>query len=159
MSQHTLLSRKLTDIDAAVATMSRMDISQFDVKARAPDLYDETVHLAALTLALQTTYTRLESVLKDILSMTGENVPAGTSWHRDLLLLAATPAPGLRAAIISETTQLDLKSLLAFRHAARNAYADELRSTDVRRNVESAVVTIPRATSEVRGFVGSFFGG
>jgi hypothetical protein len=60
MSQHTLLSRKLGDIDAAVATMSRMDSRPLDVKARAPDLYDETVHLAALTLALQTICTRLD---------------------------------------------------------------------------------------------------
>jgi hypothetical protein len=57
--------------------------------------------------------------------MTGDGVPAGTSWHRDLRLLAATPAPGLRTAVISESTQCDLKNLLAFRHAARNAYADE----------------------------------
>jgi len=158
MTQHTLISRKLSDIDAAVDAMSRMDSKQFDVKARAPDLYDETVHLAALTLALQTVYTRLESVLKDILSMTGENEPVGTSWHRDLLLLAATPVPGLRQAVISETSLLDLKSLLAFRHAARNAYAEELRSADVRRNVECALECIPRVSGEVRVFAESFFG-
>jgi hypothetical protein len=48
MTQYTLLSRKLSDVDAALAALSRMDAKQFDVKARAPDLYDETVHLAAL---------------------------------------------------------------------------------------------------------------
>ena len=159
MSDVIVLKRKLADIEEALREAQEMDQRQQQMMSLHPSLYDEHLHNAGLSQATQSVYTRLEDVLKDILTLSDGSVPASPSWHRDLLLQASTSVPGVRQEIISTETHRSLSDLLGFRHVVRSAYVSELRTTEVRRNADLMFDATPRALQEVRAMCSAFFGG
>jgi hypothetical protein len=158
MSELSLLERKLADIDEFVGEAERMDIRQRELQRKQPMFYDGMLHNAGLLQAVHCAYTQLETVLKDIVVLADGDLPASGNWHRDLLLLAATPVAGGRPALISEATHDALTALLGLRHVARGAYACKLSGEDVRRHGELAFRELPRAVAEVRAACRAFFG-
>jgi hypothetical protein len=158
MSDVIILERKLTDVEQALREAHEMDRRQQQLRSLHPSLYDEQLHNAGLSQAVQSVYTRLEDLLKDILTLSDGSVPASSSWHRDLLLQASTAVPGVRPEIISSETHRSLSDLLGFRHVVRSAYVSELRTIDVRRNADVMFDSLPRALQEVRAMCRAFFG-
>jgi|WetSurMetagenome_2_1015567.scaffolds.fasta_scaffold103433_2 hypothetical protein len=154
----SLFERKLDDLQRAIEDAQQMHRKQLALKARGSVDYDRGVHVAALSQTIQSLYTRLESILKDLLRTSGEDVPDTSAWHRDLLLLASTEQADLRPKIISEPQRDGLGRLLAFRHAVRNAYVSELRGDEVTRNADEAFQLLPQVIGSLRSHVLWFFG-
>jgi hypothetical protein len=158
VTELTLVASKLDRLAQALREAFEMDRRQLDLRAAQPSIYDRGLHVAAMAQTAQSIYTRLEELLKDILTLTDGGVPTTPSWHRDLLLLAATPVAGVRPALIDSAAQAVLAELLGFRHVVRGAYATELREP-VRRNVELMFRELPAILSSVRSTCERYFGG
>jgi predicted nucleotidyltransferase len=74
-------------------------------------------------------YTGAERLFEKVASELDGGVPAGRSWHRDLLLSMTLEVPSRRPALLSDATARELEAFLRFRHLFRNVYGFELEWT------------------------------
>lgn len=78
------------------------------------------LELAGIATLLHNFYNGIEKILKHIVQAKNQIIPEGSSWHKDLLNLAAAHE------IISENIKNRLGEYLAFRHFFSHAYALEI---------------------------------
>ncbi len=71
-------------------------------------------------------YTCLERIFHKIALKVDGEVPAGDSWHADLLRQMGLEIPELRVAVIDDALEGKLREYLRFRHVFRNVYGFEL---------------------------------
>lgn len=79
------------------------------------------LELAGLGAVLQSIYNGVENILKQVLKDRSFELPVGSFWHRDLLLLAR------QAGVLRERSIELLKEYMAFRHFFAHAYALDLQ--------------------------------
>lgn len=92
-------------------------------------------------------YNGIENILKQVVINEGCQIPAGPSWHRDLITLA------IKVGVISQQTAEELKSYLAFRHFFSHAYSfdlDEERIIPLVRGIPGVMATF---TSDIKKFL------
>lgn len=109
--------------------------------------------LIVLAVNLHGYYTALETLLERIARLLDESLPAGPTWHVELVRQMTLELPKVRPAVLPSELAADLHELRKFRHFFRNAYVLEL---DVERTVEQGrrVERIhPRVEASLRAFV------
>lgn len=89
---------------------------------------DDDVWKRALGSYLHDFYTAVESVLRVVTELTGEGLPRGEEWHRQLLDQMGREIEGVRPALLSSDSRGKLGEYLGFRHVFRSAYGHQLDS-------------------------------
>jgi hypothetical protein len=77
-------------------------------------------------------YTGVEKIFQRIVLRLDGDLPAGPSWHVQLLRRVATPVEHVRPAVLDEATAQALGEYLRFRHVFRAVYGFELRRSRLR---------------------------
>jgi uncharacterized protein YutE (UPF0331/DUF86 family) len=90
-------------------------LSELPANASASSL--SALERAGVAALLHSFYNGLENLLRLMVRARGLQVPAGDSWHRDLVGLAVTEG------LIRADTAQGLRPYLAFRHFFAHAYA------------------------------------
>jgi hypothetical protein len=85
-----------------------------------------TLELRGLGDVLHDFYTGAERIFAKIAPELNGGVPAGLSWHHELLGNMTLELPGIRPAVIRRETARALEEFLRFRHLFRNVYGFEL---------------------------------
>jgi hypothetical protein len=80
------------------------------------------IETSALGAMLHSFDNGVENIFKRIAFELDGGLPAGRTWHRDLLDAIARPTPS-RSAVITESLRDQLKEYLHFRHVFRSAYS------------------------------------
>jgi hypothetical protein len=93
--------------------------------------------LVLLAVNLHGWYTALETALERVARLLDQTVPAGNTWHVDLLAQMQVEIPGLRPCVVPSATVPELHELRKFRHFFRNAYVLDLDPTLVRQRAEA----------------------
>ena len=101
------------------------------------------LELAGVSTFLHNFYNGVENILKQGLMAKSVKIPAGATWHRDLL------NAGRSAGLISAETVAGLASYLAFRHFASHGYAIDLDPAKLSVLVEELDNTFRRFKSDV----------
>jgi hypothetical protein len=97
--------------------LHQLDLSQGDLGA-----------LAQAAVALHHGYGAIESALERVARSLEGSLPTGRDWHVALLENMALDIEGVRPRILSDESLRLLRSLLAFRHFFRHAYAASLEA-------------------------------
>lgn len=84
--------------------------------------------LARAAVALHHGYGAIESALGRVARLIEGSVPSGRDWHVALLEAVALDIEGVRPRVLSDDSLRGLRSLLAFRHFFRQAYAVDLEA-------------------------------
>jgi hypothetical protein len=107
------------DLDAAAALVA--DLAEQRDALDRPDA--DRVVLGYVALTLHRLYTALETALERIVRTLEGSLPKGADAHQALLHDATLPLPGVRPAVLGESTADALRPLLRFRHFVRHSYA------------------------------------
>jgi uncharacterized protein YutE (UPF0331/DUF86 family) len=101
------------------------------------------LELAGVAALLHNFYNGIENILKQIFLANGHKIPQGSSWHSELLLIAA------KEKIISESLTNELKRFLAFRHYFTHSYILDLRPDRMKLLVRDVIDVFQKFKSEI----------
>jgi hypothetical protein len=87
---------------------------------------EEQLYLDSVALNLHGFYSGLERLLELIARHVDRSLPAGETWHRDLLQQMAHDLLDVRPAVVDEDSALALDEFRRFRHLVRNVYTMNL---------------------------------
>jgi hypothetical protein len=143
----------------SVAARIRQELPQLDGVVRracrawaaasgdADDLYVD-----AAALNVHGFYAGLERVFTLIAERIDGSLPAGPSWHQDLLRQMTLEMPGVRPAVFSAELHPTLDRYRGFRHVVRNVYAYVLDPRLVALLIEDLPEADERLSTELAAF-------
>lgn len=117
------------------------------VQVTTPDLI-ETIALGGI---VQSFYNGIENVLRRVCAAVYDDMPAGRSWHAELLDLL-TRGKGDKGVISPELRQ-HLREYQAFRHFFRHAYAYRIDWEKLAPLVRDMHATLGRVRTELRPLI------
>lgn len=97
-----------------------------------PDPAPDLVTLHGMGGLIHDFYTGIEKIFSLVAPELNGGVPAGESWHRELLHTMTLDLPGIRPPLLATATEDALVEYLKFRHLYRNLYGFKLRWPRVR---------------------------
>lgn len=97
-------------------------------------------------------YTGLEDIFEKIVRETGEGVPNGESWHKELLNAMTLELEEVRPPVIDKHLSKELEQYLRFRHLFRNIYGDELQWSEMSELVERMPQVLEQAEECIDNF-------
>lgn len=83
---------------------------------------DYSAYIESIALNLQSFYEGIETVFEKVIDLTGEEKPAGSGWHIELIERMTLPIKRLRPEVISFKTAQSIDTFRAFRHRIRHLY-------------------------------------
>jgi hypothetical protein len=87
---------------------------------------EQDAYLDSVALNLHGFYSGLERLFELIARHVDRTLPAGETWHRDLLQQMARDLADVRPAVIGQDSVLALDEFRRFRHLVRNVYTTNL---------------------------------
>lgn len=104
------IAAELENIDSVLARLPTAE--------SLPELSE--LELAGAAALVHSFYNGVENIIKQLVRSTGNNLPSGESWHKELLQIAT------EAGFLSEATSQSLWEYLAFRHFFTHSYAFDI---------------------------------
>jgi len=111
---------------------------------RSPD--EQDVYLESVALNLHGFYSGLERLFELIARHVDRNLPAGETWHQDLLQQMTEDVTETRPAVISQKAGSTLDEFRRFRHLVRNVYTFNL----VPEKMEPLIEALPELWSQLQ---------
>ena len=99
-------------------------------------------------------YNGIEKIFERIAREVDMEVPAGSSWHKDLLTQMTEQRPE-RPPVISEKTFPRLEELLKFRHAFNNIYGKDLVYEEIEPHAKSIDALFASVSQDLNTFTDS----
>ena len=115
---------------------------------RNADVY----YLDGVALNLHGFYGGLERIFELIATVIDGAKPKGENWHQALLRQMTAEAPGLRPAVISQSTYSHLDDYRGFRHVMRNVYTYNFETAKLQKLVIDLPATLAQARAELLAF-------
>lgn len=109
-------------------------------------LGEQDVYLESVALNLHGFYSVLERLFELTARHVDRNLPAGETWHHDLLQQMTKDMVETRPAVISRESASTLDELRRFRHLVRNVYTFNL----VPEKMEPLISALPGLWPQVR---------
>jgi hypothetical protein len=116
------------------------------------DPYWQDVALRGIGQRLHHYYYIVEKILENIFEAFGEGLPAGRSYHSNLLRQAFLELPTRPAIFKGEDLKDFLDELRRYRHFFRNLYRSAIKVENIRCLLERTVKHHPRIEEQLRRF-------
>lgn len=110
-------------------------------------------YLDSVALNLHGLYSGLEKIFLEVAKEIDENIPDGSSWHKELLDQMALKIKNLRPAVISKESRDILDEYRAFRHVVRNVYANKYSAKKISILLDNFSEEYMRVKKEIQDFL------
>ena len=142
---------------AAALRLQHDQIARIVVEAEeALENFRETapplLELRGIGAVLHDFYTGIEHLFEKIAPELNGGLPAGRSWHRELLDNMMLDLPGIRPPLLRPETVEVLEEFLRFRHLFRNLYGFELKWS----RIQSLLMKLPSTWKAVSADLARF---
>ncbi len=111
------------------------------------------LELGGIGKLLHDFYTGIERIFEKIAPDLNGGMPAGPSWHRELLQNMTLDLPGIRPPLLRAETARKLDRFLRFRHLFRNVYGGEMEWPEVRALLEQLAAAWREADADIGRFL------
>jgi len=143
----TLVGRIRQELSDVKKSVERAKMAWEKAEEEADSLY-----LDSAALNLHDFYSGLERIFRLIAEIVDEVMPAGSSWHQEILKQMAAEVPSVRPAVISQELRDRLDEYRAFRHIVRNVYAHNFRADRIKELMEKVEETFSDVEGELMAF-------
>jgi hypothetical protein len=109
-------------------------------------------YLDGVALNLHGFYSGLERIFELIASHIDGKLPTGENWHQMLSHQMTVEIPGVRPAVISQSTYAQLDEYRGFRHVVRNVYTFRFEPAKIQKLVDNLSVVFTRVQAELGAF-------
>ena len=113
---------------------------------------EQEAYLDSVALNLHGFYSGLERLFELIARHMDRTLPAGETWHRDLLQQMAQEMVEIRPAVIDHDSALALDEFRRFRHLVRNVYTMNLSPDKVAGLMSALPELWPKLRAELLAF-------
>ncbi len=113
---------------------------------------EQYVYLDSVALNLHSFYSGVERLFELIARHVDGALPAGETWHRDLLQQMAQDLTDVRPAVIDQDSALTLDEFRRFRHLVRNVYTINLVPDKMSRLILALPVLWSKLRAELLAF-------
>lgn len=110
-------------------------------------------YLDSVALNLHGLYSGFEKIFLEVAKEIDENIPEGSSWHRELLDQMALVIKNLRPKVISKESRDILDEYRAFRHVVRNVYAYKYSAKKITILLEEFSNEYSKVENEIQDFL------
>lgn len=138
-------------IEAELARIAPLVQRTLNAWRKAEETEDD-LFVDAVAINLHSFYSGVERILESVADSIDESKPAGESWHRDLLEQMTLTVPGVRPAVLSQTTAEMLDKYRGFRHVVRNVYTYQFDPLKIKHLVSSLPSPFQMMASELTIF-------
>jgi hypothetical protein len=136
---------------AELADLERVVQRAQQLLAKAQDRQDED-YLDGVALNLHGFYAGVERIFEEIARQIDGSIPAGSEWHRHLLMQMSAEVTGTRPAVIGRDSRDCLDEYRGFRHVVRNVYTFNLRASRIQELVADLPACYTALVKEVTAF-------
>lgn len=144
-----LIESLLNEIEKLRQIRTEATINWRDFAEKEPETLRD---LRGIAGNLADIYQGAENAFQRIIRATGENLPAGHDWHRQLLMQARQDIPHIRPPIIGKNTFQALQPYRSFRHLARHHYGFDLTWPEMQPLAQQAEQTIDLLIADLESF-------
>lgn len=109
-------------------------------------------YLDGVGLNLHGFYSGLERIFELIATRIDGAKPSGENWHQGLLQQMTSEVPGIRPAVISQSTYSQLDEYRGFRHVVRNVYTYKFDPAKIQKLVANAPGLFTQTQTELLAF-------
>ena len=145
------LSQLATRIRNELKDMERV-LHRMEEGWRRAQRSSDDYYLDGVALNLHGFYGGFERIFERIAVIVDDARPTGQSWHQILLQQMAQEIPGVRPAVISESTHTRLDAYRSFRHVARNIYTFNLDPAKLEHLIVDASACFAQVRTELLAF-------
>lgn len=110
-------------------------------------------YLDSVALNIHGLYSGFEKIFLEVAKEIDENIPDGSSWHKELLDQMALKIKNLRPAVISKESRDILDEYRAFRHIVRNVYANKYSAKKISILLDNFSEEYRRVKKEIQDFL------
>lgn len=110
-------------------------------------------YLDSVALNIHELYSGFEKIFLEVAKKIDENIPDGSSWHKELLDQMALKIKNLRPAVISKESRDILDEYRAFRHIVRNVYANKYSAKKISILLDNFSEEYRRVKKEIQDFL------
>lgn len=113
---------------------------------------DQDAYLDSVALNLHGFYSGLERLFELVARHVDGTLPAGATWHRDLLQVVSHEATDVRPAVIDAHIASNLDKFRRFRHLVRNIYTTNLQPGRMAGMLQTLPKLWPRLRAQLLAF-------
>jgi len=124
-----------------------------DAQARLGTRDPDPFELRALGSILHDVYNGAEGICHRVAREIDQQLPTGSTWHRDLLEQITVAIPQVRPPVIQPETVARLERYRGFRHVVRHIYGSSLDWVQLKPLLGDAITTIDAFATDIEQFI------
>ena len=131
---HELVEAELENIEHIISELPPLDsLSNLS-----------TLELAGVAALIHNFYNGIENIIKQAVLFRQQEIPQGSSWHRDLVNIAVD------SKIITDSTATLLRQYLAFRHFFSHGYSFDIDPQRIRPLLAEIQITLEVVRDQIK---------